>query len=251
MRIGRFYVGIRCSSPELLEAARAALVAHVVDDVQAPANYSLRQAEAAGHFHFLYWGGMVAVRTLGTTRLLRGLLSHLFSHGEPLPGLQRVDVMTLVRDGVAVLAPPVLRHDLARLERPLAQRGFAVLDAPVADVDLGRKELVVPALPTTVDLAPVDALTPGDTTRRPEVVVSPGRYPLACWAFLDTGEPRALGRAEATELALAGFAKLVNLDPQRALLGLGALFASVPAVTVADGSPSDVARALDSLLPTA
>ncbi|HEV2068516.1 MAG TPA: hypothetical protein VGR26_01835 [Acidimicrobiales bacterium] len=240
-------IGVRCSSRALCQVLRTALAAHLVDDLPSRTNYSVREAEVDGKFHLLYRGGVVVVRTLDRARLVRGLLTHLFGHGAPPAGLLRVDAVALVRDDAAVLAPTLLRRDLARIERRLAQRGFAVLDAPFAHVDPEQAELVVPPLPPSVDLVPLDALGPRETSPRREAVVEPGRYPLASWAFPTTEETGPLTRAGAVQLALTSSIAPLAAEPPAVLYRLGQLFGKVPVDRVPLDPPEDVAAALHAI----
>lgn len=244
MGVRELRIGVRCSSRALCQALREALAAQLVDDLGSRRNYSVREAEGDGEFHLLYRGGVVVVRTLDRARLVRGLLTHLFGHGTPPAGLLRVDALAMVRDGAAVLAPAVLRHNLPRLERRLAKRGFTVLDAPFADVDPEQAELVVPPLPPSVNLAALDALTPSETSRRGEAVVEPGRYPLASWAFPATEEAAPLTRAGAVQMALTSSNAPRTADALVMLERTGQLLAKVPAETIPLDPPHDVAAAL-------
>lgn len=239
---------MRCSSRALCQALETALAAHLVDDIEARANYSVREAEADGEFHLLYRGGVVVVRTLDLARLVRGLLTHLFGHGDPPPGLLRVDALILVRNGTAVLAPAVLRRDLARIERRLAQKGLAVLDAPFADVDPGQAELVVPPLPPSVHLLPLDAVGTSQRPRRREAAVEPGRYPLASWAFPATDDAAPLTRAGALQLALRLSHGPRAADAPVMLERLAQVLAKVRVDAVPTSPPEDVAAAFDGLL---
>lgn len=241
-------IGVRCSSATTLAALREALSANLVDEVAMLANYSVREAEADGEFHLLYRGGVVVVRTLDRSRLVQGLLIHLFGHGKPPPGLLRVDALALVGEGVAVLAPSALRHQLAHIERRLARRGLAVVDAPFADVDSERAELVVPSLPGSVNPQPLAVFGSPGSDGRAGSVATAGRYALAAWAFaagLDDAAPAT--RAEAAQLALASAIAPDQAEATVVLEHLGQLLAQLPVGAVPLHPPADAAAALQRL----
>ncbi|MDP8970372.1 MAG: hypothetical protein M3N52_07745, partial [Actinomycetota bacterium] len=216
---------MRASSMGLHVLLEQVLAAHLVDDPQAPSNYSVQLVAdgAPGKaFHFLYDRSISALRTRSPRRLVEGLLSYLNSHtAAARDDLLVVDALAFVGDGRALLVPHAVRLSLSKLERPLNRAGFALVDVPRATLDVVSGQLVVPEWDLAVDAAALDGLEALGPGRR-EPVVPPGRYPLAGWAF---GGPDGEGMSPATAVWQA--ATLVRGAPgaQRTLDCLQAVFA--------------------------
>lgn len=236
---------MRSSSAFLDAALRAALAAHIVEDGQAPPNYSVRLTEGPGSFHFLYWGGRTVLRTLDPQRLLDGLLTHLSAHAGPAPGRLRVDALAAMKDDAALVLPAWLREELPHFEPLLVRRGFTVADGPWVEIDLAAAEVVV-GPPLRAHRPALDTILAGAPRRRREPSVRPGRYRVVAWSFL--GPPADgghLSRADATMRAVTLSSTRV---PPASLASLGDFFAAVPGRCYPDGTPADVVEALSSLL---
>lgn len=251
MRIGHLAIGVRTNLAPVGARLRRALARYVDDSLDLPANFSLRLAEKAGDFHFLYWGGRTVVRTLDTGRLLRGLLTYLAAHGDPGPGVLKVRSLALVQAGKAVLSPPGLKASMSGLEPLLVRRGLAVVDGPWALVDLASAELLVAGAGLDVDDAPLEEIVATAPPGRPSPTVATGRYPIAGWAFADPeGEGGvALSRAVATVrvLSLMPLGPAGAASPADAVAAVGAMFERLPATTVPMKAPQALVDALAAL----
>ncbi len=217
---------------------RRALAAHLVepDDDPASPNFSLHVAEDDGargakQFHLLYRGVTAVVRTRDLRRLVDGLLGYLSAAVERPDGdMVRLDVLALVKDGAAVLAPASIRSLLPSVERRLNAKGLGVVDRPWSCVDVTTGELVVPEPDLSVDRSALDQLGRGS---RGDGAVAPGRYPVVGWAF--GAGPDAQGpmsRALAVSLAGGRILDRHTLDPQARLDRLAALLGRLEPVGV-------------------
>jgi hypothetical protein len=241
--VGRVRVGVRADRAELGELLRAALGPLVVDDADSTPNYAVRFGESSRDFHVLYWGGCMQARSVDPRRVLRALLLHLGAHAHVPDGLLRAHVAVGVRDGRAVLAPPIHPNELAATVRRLQDRGVTMLDAPFADLDLARREVVV-ADRFAYDERALDELVAAlPPPRRDDPGLPAGRYPIDRWLFFDR-EGRGvqpISRAAAT-VAAASAVRRGNLDD---LLGrLAALTDRVPSFAV---RPTTVAETVEAV----
>ncbi len=249
-RVGAYAFGVRSSTAEMDAALRAVLAAHVLDGVAAPANYSMLLAERHGRgpepLHLLYRGHAPVVRSRSPRRLVEGLVANLGRWGaRRRDDVLQVEALALVGPTGAVLAPPRLRADLARLPRRLARAGIVAADGPVVTVDPETAELVVEEPEVRVDgaaLAAVDA-GPGRAGDREESV-APGRYRLSGWAFV--GDPGQLTRAGGVVRAAGWLWNFETLGAARALESLGRVFRKVTPAVVG-GRPHVLADQLTGL----
>jgi hypothetical protein len=254
------HIGVRANTTSLDEVLRAALAAHLVDDVEAPANYSVQLGEpstsgAGAGFHFLYRSSASVVRTRDARRVVRGLFTHLSSHHvDPGPGLLRVHGVTLVAGDTAVLAPAALRQWPELIERRLNGQGLRFADTPWALVDPARAEVVVPEPSLDIDwsaLDPLDMLAGG--RGRPDPPVAPGRYPLVGWAFwVGADVTGRLSRAQAVMHALQLTIGAIDAgagrgDVQRALDGLAAVVREIEPAAIAWDDPIELVQPLVAL----
>src|SRR5712691_1824918 len=254
------YIGVRSNTTSVDDVLRAALAAHLVDNVEAPANYSVQLGEpstsgAGTGFHFLYRSSASVVRTRDARRVARGLFTHLSSHRVDLGrGLLRVHGVTLVAGGTAVLAPSVLRQWPELVERRLNGQGLRFADTPWALVDAARAEVVVPEPSLEVDwsaLDRLDALAGGRV--RPDPPVEPGRYPLVGWAFWVA--PDVTGRLSRAQAVMHAMQLTIGaIDPdggrddlQRALDGLASVVREIEPAAVAWNNPVELVEPLVAL----
>jgi hypothetical protein len=229
--VGTVRVGVRADRHDVGEALRRALGSLVVDDSASTPNYSFRFGASSRDFHVLYWGGCMQSRSPDVRRVLRALLLHLAAHANVPAGLLRVKAAAAVKDGQVTLAPPLAPNELAATVRRLQDRGVTVLDAPFADIDIDRGELVVAdrfeyepaALASLVDSMP--------RPRRPDTGLPSGRYPIERWLFFDRSGPgtRDIGRAAAT---VAAAAAVQGGEADGLLARLAALLHTVPSFGV-------------------
>ena len=248
-------LGVRSSNLAVHDLLRQTLAAHLVEGVDAPANYSVLLAgddpESKDRaFHFVYRGFNPVVRTRDPERLVAALLGRLAGHldhgrSEHL----RLDSLALVTGDVAVLVPAEIRYVMPSLERRLNTKGLRVVDQPWTAIDVETSELVVaePAL----DLAPeARARLVGafPRPRRPEPPVPPGRYRLAGWAFgLGHAHNGPVSRAQAVALACPQVLNVAELGAQRTLDGLARAVRGVEPVAVWADSPVGLVEPLAAL----
>lgn len=243
--VGSLQIGVRTGSTSLDVGLRAALAAHIVEDGQAPPNYSVRLTEGPGSFHFLYWGGRTVLRTLDPQRLLDGLLTHLSAHAGLVPGRLRANALAAMRGDAALVLPAWLRQELPHFEPLLVRRGFTVADGPWVEIDLATAEVVVEP-PLRVHRPALDTIIANTRRKRREPSVPPGRYRIAAWSFLGAaGDAGRLSRAEATMRAIT--LSSTRVAPA-SLASLGNFFAAVPGRCYPVGTPTEVVEELSSLL---
>lgn len=195
------YVGIRCSSAPLLDALARCLRHRVLEDVSAPAFYSLRLGTAGRRstapLHHLHEGGRAVLATRDVRRLVHGLAQHL--NGQ-LPR----DTSRLVVEAVPVDTPRgvlLVPQEILNMTRPshrlLTGGGYRLADVPRVVLEPGCPHVVVPDPYTAADLTSFDLIPPGVPVHEP--VLEPGRYPLAGW-LLRVG-PDRVGPLPAFEAA--------------------------------------------------
>ncbi|HEX2046724.1 MAG TPA: hypothetical protein VHF27_03110 [Acidimicrobiales bacterium] len=227
--MGEWELGVRSTSAAVHDVLRRALAAHLVDPDDDPAspNFSLHVADDAGErgakeFHLLHHGTTAVVRTRDLRRLVDGLLGYLSAAVErPDDDTLRLDVLALVRDGAAVLAPAGIRPLLPSVERRLNAKGLRVVDRPWSCVDVTTGELVVPEPELAVDRSALEPLGRGS---RHDGAVPPGRYPVVGWAFGAGREAQGpISRALALTFAGGRLLDRRTLDPQAALDRLAAV----------------------------
>ncbi len=179
------------------------------------------EARGAKGFHLLYRGVTAVVRTRDLRRLVDGLLGYLSAAVErPDDDTLRLDVLALVHDGAAVLAPASIRPLLPSIERRLNAKGLRVVDRPWSCLDVTTGELVVPEPHLSVERSALEELGRGSR----DAAVAPGRYPVVGWAF-GAGQEAQGPMSRALALTFAG-ARLLDgppLDPQAALDRLAAV----------------------------
>jgi hypothetical protein len=119
-----------------------------ISDVGEPVDYCLELDPAAAGggkpypFPGLYHGATALMRSRDTARLTKAFLRVLNSHARPAgDGQVRISLMPVVRDGVALLAPPA--SIAAVPDRWLMAKAFDALYTVSSLVDAGRAEVVV------------------------------------------------------------------------------------------------------------
>lgn len=232
--IGGVHIGVRTNAPEVDAVLRLALRTYLANDVEAPANFSLRIGEQQGRgregLHILYDASEQLARSSAPSRVVSALFAHLASHeasyeagtGDSLLPLR---IPAVVVDGVAVLVSRHLGPIVLDVEPRLRASGLELVENPVLAVDTETRELVVlrPAIAldpgTPMALTDLDrALSTGRTAPRP---ASDGRYPLAGWITIDHGgedhQAAPTRPAELIELLglvenIANFANVATLE---------------------------------------
>ena len=248
-------MGVRSSNPAVHDLLRRVLAAHLVDDVEAPANYSVLLAgddpsSRNGAFHFLYRGFTPAVRTRDPERLVAALFGRLAGHLDDGRIHQvRLDSLALVAEDRAVLVPAEIRYVIPTLERRLNAKGLRVVDQPWAALDIETGELVVDEPALGIDrsaLAELSEVVP--RPRRPDPPVRPGRYRLAGWGFgLGHAHEGPISRAQAVALACPQVLNGRELGAQRLLDGLAGAVRIVDPMAVWADSPAALVTPLVAL----
>ncbi|MDP8969906.1 MAG: hypothetical protein M3N52_05330, partial [Actinomycetota bacterium] len=198
VRMGDHHLGVRPSSAQLREVLRALLAGYVVEQVQAPPNFSVRVGEDAEPgtkpLHLLYHSHTRVVRARSPRRVVDALLGRLELFADPAQPRDRlrVDALGLVGGDRAVLVPARLRRKLATIERRLNHAGLAVVDLPHVDLDVATGELIHATAGLRLDPAALAALDGWE--RDPQETVRPGRYPVVAW-LLDGAGGQPLSRA--------------------------------------------------------
>lgn len=241
---------MRSSPRPLHDVLRRALAAYLADDLQAPANYSLRGPDADDGggaprpLHLLYRSSTAIVRSRDAGPVVHGLLSHLSSLLDgPSDHILRLRVLALVSGDRAVLAPHRLILDLAKLHPWLERAGLRIVPAPHVSVDPASAELVIAPPRLEVDPSVLGDLG-GDQTAE---VVEAGRYRIAGWVF-DTGTPPAPVPEElALAWALPTVFGLPGIGVNGAAQDLRRLLGNVNPVSAATSSPRARAQQLEEL----
>ena len=216
-KIGDLFVGVRSYPAALSNRVRSTLADHVVEDVDAPPNYSLRLEtrepgrKGPSRTYALYRSQCLLLRTRKRERVLRALAHCLSGHVDPRVGLVRVRQQAVVGISGAVLLPHELHWRLEALEPRLGANGMWLADPPFIDIDAGTGELILAPPMIGVDVAAL-----GARRDRPGPY---GRYPIREWAILGRDDDETL----TTHAALAAVMPMVDGDvdhpaPMKAIL---------------------------------
>ena len=207
LRIGDLYVGVRSHPASLASHVRETLADHMVDGMEAPANYSLRLEPAApgrkgaARSYALYRSRCLLLRTRSRERVVRALVRCLSGYVEPQDRRVRIRQLAVVGPAGAIVLPPELHWRLEALERRLEANGMWLSDPPLVEIDTGTGELIVdaPALASDGTGHEFDEQHP---SRRN------GRYPILEWATLG----REVDEMVSVSAALATVMPLVERD---------------------------------------
>lgn len=248
-------LGLRSRTPGMDAAIRDLFALHVVDDPDAPPNYSIDHLSTADDpataIKVAYRDVKPVVRTRSTARLLEGLVRHIA--GEHTTSGDRLELRTLAltRGDSAVLVPARLRDRLTRLAPHLRRRGVRVLDEPVARIDPATGQLVVARPELAVDwsvLAGLGSRGLDGASDMADPPVTPGGYRLQ-GLYLAANAEAPASRANAL-VAVMPLVRNNGLLEGRVLLGtLAALVRTCPVQPLPKGmSPADLAAALRARL---
>ena len=193
---------MRSASTDTDGLLRRALAAHLVDDPDAPANYSLQLLPApapgapAQPLHRLFEGSRELVRDRSADRVVGALLSALGGFARPDGTHLQVWATALAGAEGAVLVPVQWRGRLPHLQRGLRHTGWRILDAPFVSLDLTSGDVLVADPALTVDVPALQDLlesVPGRGTGS----VSPPPWQLRGWLLPPSSGEQALTKAEA------------------------------------------------------
>lgn len=183
VRVGPHLVGLRASSVEVAEAARAVFAPALVEGVEAPPNVSVAETtvRAGRPQYWCYRSGTVARRARGLQGALRSaarLLSSYADEGVGDGSAVLVPALVAVRDGSAVLLCPQSRFLVPGLDARLRAGGWRLSDEPWARIDPRTGEVVIPPLEVDIDEAALAGLS-ADRLDGNDAPV--GRYPVEAW----------------------------------------------------------------------
>jgi hypothetical protein len=250
--VGDLHIGVRSNHAALAAVVRRALAAHLVDDVEAPPNYSVALGDAhdmGDPFHFLYRGSTRIVRTRDANRLVRALLNHLSGHGVVADDELRVFGVGLVGARGALIGPYALRQHRDQLERRLTSAGVRFCDTELVHVDWRRREVVMSEPRLEVDWSALEALPSITPTTASDPMVGPGRYPLIGWAFLGEGDAPSRARAVALATRLLSIGSVSTAEElQRMLDALAHLMRSITPFRLAWVKPARLAAPLIEMM---
>lgn len=247
VKAGPYLLGVRLSTPELVEMVREALAPSLVEGVGAPPNVSVKvtDARAGRPLLYCYRSTTLVARARSPQGALTAVARMLSSFVPAEPGNVRLPAMTAVRSGVAALLCPESWWAMAGLVPKLRSAGWDVLDAWEADLDPEGNVVIAP-LAVALDAAALARMPadPADGTRP-----APGRYPVAAWVAVSGDDPVPQTMAGRVALAAAAMPDLEAesapwvFDTTAAMLR-GAVWAVSPTL-----SPKDLAAALAHALP--
>jgi hypothetical protein len=258
VRAGDWDLGLRAGSVEIEAFVCTLLGDRCREDVGAPDNYSISAVQDTGDvvataLPTLFVGHTALLRSRSLALLAGGLLANLAARDQEAAtrdqtaapgGLLWLDVSTLVTaDGRAVLAAGRHRRHVVDRLRALRRAGLRYHPVPEVAVDAGTGEVVITGLEgVDASAAAVIASDPEAT----DTLASPGRYPVAGWVVVgrEGGEP--VSSAEAVLRTFSVVTNSAELGGQRVLDGLGRIFTTAPALSVARRG-DDVVACLEML----
>lgn len=236
------------------ELLRRLLAAHLVDDQEAPANYSLQLLPPAGTgaaaqpLNRLFEGPRELVVHRSQGRVVRALITALGGFSPPDGADLQVWATPLASADGVVLAPVEWRRRLPALQRALRRTGWTVMDAPFASLDVGSGHLVSPAPPVAIDAAALADLAATEAEALSGLEPS-GLLPLRGWILPPTGADGPLTRSEALTAGMRLCRNRDQVGGRRALALLAEQLVELPLTraprTFADG---DAAALLSDLL---
>lgn len=202
IRVGRYHVAIRASTPEVAAALRSALRRHVVEDARAPASYGVYQTRpslpSARPLYRVYEGCKHIFTALSLDRAIvfvAGYLEQLLPRTEPVGDTVHLGVHAVVgRDG-AVLVPWTFPNRVPELELRLARAGIRQLERFPVSIDVATNEVVVEE-PKLVDMGQMNGA--GSAAAGVQSVTWPWRRSIRGWVFLSkSGGATDISRAHA------------------------------------------------------
>jgi hypothetical protein len=214
VKAGPYLLGVRFSTPELVDMARDVFASSLVEGVVAPPNVAVKVTEArAGQpLLYCYRSNLLVTRARSPRRAFEAASGLLSSYVRLGNGGLRLFALPAVRSGVIALFSPESWQAVARLVPRLRRAGWEVLDAP--EVELDRAGGVVIAPPS---VAPDATALAGLSAHRADGIrPAPGRYPVAAWvALAGTADPMPESMAGRVALVTAN---VLSLDAESAPL---------------------------------
>ena len=211
VKVGRYLLGVRFSTPELVDIAREVLAPSLVEGVVAPPNVSVvaTRARAGRPLLYCYRSTMLVARARSPRRALAAAANLLTNCVPRDPGGVRLLALAAMRTGEVALFCSESWRVAARLVPRLRAAGWEVLDAPEVDLD-PEGNLVIADSAVALDAA---ALARLPAHRSDETPPGPGRYPVAAWVAVAGEDPVPETMAGRVALVAAG---MPDLDAESA-----------------------------------
>ncbi len=212
VKVGRYLLGVRFSTPELVDIAREVLAPSLVEGVVAPPNVSVVATRARAGRPLLYCYRSTMLVDAGSQPAAgvggRGQLAHELRPTRPRRRAPACPGCHADRRGGAVLLRKA--GGLRPVWCPgLRAAGWEVLDAPEVDLD-PEGNVVIADSAVALDAA---ALARLPAHRSDETPPGPGRYPVAAWVAVAGEDPVPETMAGRVALVAAG---MPDLDAESA-----------------------------------
>jgi hypothetical protein len=187
VKAGSYLLGVRFSTPELVDMARRVFAPSLVDGVVAPPNAAVKEtaARAGQPLLYCYRSTMMVTRARSPRRAMEAVASLLSTYVHAEADGVRVVAMAAERSGVMVLFSPEAWMVAHRLLPRLRAAGWEVLDAPEVALN-AEGRVVVPPPAVALD---VDALAALPAHRSDGTRPAPGVYPVAAWVAVAGSDP--------------------------------------------------------------
>lgn len=255
IRVGDYHVGVRSRTTAADRLVRELFAAHLVDDPDAPPNFSLQLAPAAAPgvvaqpLHRLFDGHAEVARHRDPRRVLRALVGYLSRFAPPDPDVVRLRAMAMCGPGGAVLLPDAWRRRAAQAERRLRREGTWVVDGPHVWLDVRTGQLLVPE-PVRVNLAAMEAVSEvAAAPLRPLPPPPTGPRPLRGWLVDVPADAPPPTRAATLVAAMRRVRNIDVVGGRRAFEVLAGCLESVAVVPASrDLTDSDAAAMVAELL---
>jgi hypothetical protein len=251
--VGSYHIGVRSNHPKVDGLLRAVLAAHLVEDDDAPPNYSVfvnsdeRDLLETQGLHFLYRTSTKIARSREVRPIFDHLLASLQGHlHRRQSDVLRVRAVGFVRGGRAVIAPAAVSRDWPAIEPRLRRAGVRLVDTSALQIDPTRRQLIVEPLELHID---DDALAsvPGSAQGHSATINPPGRYDVVAWLLDDRSGTTTGSTAHAIAEVIRWLPDASTLGGRRMLTDLVRLL--VPTSKVPTPSPGvATGRAIERLL---
>lgn len=247
VKAGPYLLGVRFSTPDLVEMAREVFAPSLVEGVVAPPNVAVKVTEARAGQPLLYcYRSNILVTPARSPQRAMEAAAGLLSTFVP-PGNDRVRVASLafVRSGVVALFSPEPWPIVVRLLPRLRSAGWERLDALEVELDWEGRVVIAPSA-VALDASALAALP---AHRADGIRPEPGQYPVAAWVAVSGYEPipESMASRVSTVTALVR-----DLDAESASSVVGTAAAMLKSATWAvspSADPKDLAATLARAVP--
>lgn len=247
VKAGPYLLGVRFSTPELVDMARDVFAPSLVEGVVAPPNVAIKVTEArAGQpLLYCYRSDMLVTRARSPHRAMEAAAGLLSTYVRSSNDRVRVASLAFVRSGVVALFSPEIWPVLTRLVPRLRSAGWEWLDALEVELDPEGRAVIAP-LAVALDAS---ALANLPAHRADGIRPEPGRYPVAAWVAVSGSEPAPETMAGRVSMVTA-FALGLDAESAPSVVGTavamlkGASWAVSPSI-----DPNDLASTLARVVP--